>query len=166
MNKHKWLPQPLLSLALLLVWLLLVDDYSAPGHWVFGALLAWLIPRLLGHWWPPLPRIASWPALLLFVWRSLVDIILGNLQVARLALGPQSHLQPVLVRFESELDNELALFMLMSAVSLAPGSVAVTFNPQDNSIEVHALHCTDEAELVADIRQRYEQLLKKVFAPC
>lgn len=166
MNKQKWLPQPLLSLTLLLVWLLLVDDYTAPGHWVFGALLALVIPRLLGHWWPPLPRIASWPALLLFVWRSLVDILLGNLQVARLALGPQSHLQPVFVRFESELDNELALFMLMSAISLAPGSVAVAFNPQDSSIEVHALHCTDEAELVADIRQRYEQLLKKVFASC
>lgn len=166
MKQRKWFAQPLLSLMLLLVWLLLVDDFTAPGHWLFGALLALVIPRLLGHWWPPLPRIASWPALLLFIWRSLVDIILGNLQVARLALGPQRQLQPVFVIFHSELDSELAVFMLMGAISLAPGSVSTHFNPADNSVEVHALHCTDEAQLVADIRERYEQLLKKVFAPC
>lgn len=166
MSTRGWLQQPLLSLVLLLGWLLLVDEFASPGHWVFGALLALAIPRLVGHWWPPLPRIASWPALLLFVWRSLVDIVMGNLQVMRLALGPQRSIQPVFVTFHSELDNELAIFMLMGAISLAPGSVSTHFNPADNSIEVHALHCTDEAQLVADIRERYEQLLKKVFAPC
>lgn len=166
MNQGKWLQQPLLSLVLLASWLLLVDEFLSPGHWLFAAVLALVIPRVLGHWWPPLPRIANWPALLLFVWRGLVDIVMGNLQVARLALGPQRAIQPAFVRFTSELDNELAVFMLMSAISLAPGSVSTHFDPQDNSIEVHALHCTDEEQLVADIRQRYEHLLKKVFAPC
>lgn len=166
MNTRSWLPQPLLSLVLLAVWLLLVDDYSSPGHWVFGAVLALAIPRFIGHWWQPLPRIASWPALVVFLWRVLVDIIVGNLQVARLALSPQTDIQPVFVSFTSELESELALYMMMSAISLAPGSVATRFDPANNSVEVHALHCTDEDELVADIRQRYEQLLKKVFLPC
>lgn len=164
MDRKKWLQQPLLSLVLLLCWLLLVDDFTSPGHWLFGALLGLVIPRLLVHWWPAMPGIASWRALLQFLWRGMVDIFMGNLQVARLALGPQQHLQPVFVRFETRLDNELAIFMLMSAISLAPGSVSTCFNPDDNSIEVHALHCTDEQQLVVDIRERYEQLLQKVFA--
>jgi len=54
--------------------------------------------------------------------------------------------------------------MLMSAISLAPGSVSTRFDEETREVEVHALHCTDEAELVAEIRQRYEQLLQRVFA--
>lgn len=164
MGKKGWLQQPLLSLVLLAGWLLLVDDFTSPGHWLLAAILALGIPRLIGHWWPPLPRVASWSALGLFIWRSLVDIFLGNLQVARMALGPQSGLEPAFVTFETKLDNDLAVFMLMSAISLAPGSVSTRFDEVSRQVEVHALHCTDQQALVADIRQRYEQLLQKVFA--
>ena len=163
MGKKGWLQQPLLSLVLLVGWLLLVDDFSSPGHWLFAAILALAIPRLVGHWWPPLPQVSSWSALVLFIWRSLVDIFLGNLQVARMVLGPQGKLEPVFVTFETKLDNDLAVFMLMSAISLAPGSVSTRFDEVSRQVEVHALHCTDQQALVADIRQRYEQLLQKVF---
>lgn len=164
MGTKGWLQQPLLSLVLLACWLLLMDDYTSVGHWLFGSLLALGIPYLLGHWWPPLPRIADWRALTVFVGHSLVDIIIGNLQVARLALGPPTRLQPVFVRFETRLDNDLAIFMMMSAISLAPGSVSTHFDEDTRLVEVHALHCADEEVLIADIRRRYEQLLQKVFA--
>lgn len=164
MGKKGWLQQPLLSLVLLAGWLLLVDDFTSPGHWLLAAILALGIPRLIGHWWPPLPRVASWSALALFIWRSLVDIFMGNLQVARMALGPQTGMEPVFVTFATKLDNDLAIFMLMSAISLAPGSVSTRFDEVSRQVEVHALHCTDQQALVDDIRQRYEQLLQKVFA--
>lgn len=164
MAKKGWLQHPLLSLVLLVGWLLLVDDFASPGHWVLAAVLALGIPRLVGHWWEPLPRIASWSALALFISRSFVDICLGNLQVARLALGSQAKLDSVFVTFTTELDNELAVFMLMSAISLAPGSVSTRYDEATRQVEVHALHCTDKQALVDDIRQRYEQLLDKVFA--
>lgn len=164
MNRKGWLQQPLLSLVLLASWLLLVDDYSSPGHWLFALILALGIPRLLGHWWPPFPRIASWSALAVFAWRSLTDIVMGNLHVARLALGSQAHLEPAFVTFETRLDNELAVFMMLSAISLAPGSVSIRFDENSRQVEVHALHCTDHEALVEEIRERYERQLQKVFA--
>lgn len=164
MQKKGWFQQPLLSLVLLAGWLLLVDDYTSPGQWAFAIVLALGIPRLLGHWWQPWPRIASWSALGVFVWRGLNDIIMGNLQVARLALGSQKHLQPAFASFETRLDNELAIFMMLSAISLAPGSVSTCFNEESRMVEVHALHCPDPDVLVEEIRQRYEQQLQKVFA--
>ncbi len=164
MNRKGWLQQPLLSLLLLAGWLLLVDEYSSPGHWVFALVLALGIPRLLGHWWPPFPRVVSWSALIVFVCRGLTDIVLGNLQVARLALGPQAHLEPVFVTFETRLDNELAVYMMLSAISLAPGSVSTRFDENSRQVEVHALHCTDREALVEEIRERYERQLQKVFA--
>ncbi len=164
MSPKGWLQQPLLSLVLLASWLLLVDDYNSPGHWLFALVMAIALPRLLGHWWQPFPRIASWGALAVFFWRGLTDIIMGNLQVARLALGSQAQLEPVFVSFKTELDSELAVFMMLSAISLAPGSVSTRFDEDTRQVEVHALHCSDQDALVEEIRVRYERQLQKVFA--
>lgn len=100
----------------------------------------------------------------MFFWRGLTDIIMGNLQVARLALGSQAQLEPVFVSFKTELDSELAVFMMLSAISLAPGSVSTRFDEDTRQVEVHALHCTDQDALVEEIRVRYERQLQKVFA--
>ena len=164
MLKKGWLQQPLLSLVLVISWLLLVDTFTSPGHWLFAVALALVIQRLIGHWWEPLPKIVSWKALLLFGWYVFIDICKGNLQVARMALASQEELQPAFLRFETTLNNDLAIFMLMSAISLSPGSVPTCFNQESGSIEVHVLHCTDEEAQVMEFRQRYEQLLQQVFA--
>lgn len=158
-----WFKQPMLSALLLLAWLLLVDSFTSPGQWVFGAILALAIPRLMQNWWLPGPKIRSWSALVVFLWRALTDIVLGNIEVARLALGPQAKLEPKFVEFHTVLNNELAIFMLMSAISLAPGSVSTCYNRETKRVEVHALHCTDVDALRAGIRQRYEVLLQQVF---
>lgn len=158
-----WLRQPMLSLLLLFSWLLLVDSFNSPGHWLFAVVLALLIPRLLHGWWSPAPKISNWRALLLFIWRTLVDIVLGNIQVAKMALGPQKHLQPGFIEFYTQLENDLAIFMLMSAISLAPGSVSTCFNPETRRIEVHLLHCENEQQELDGIRQRYEEVLQQVF---
>lgn len=158
-----WFKQPMLSALLLLAWLLLVDSFTAPGHWLFGAILAVLIPRLTQNWWLSAPKIRSWSALVLFFWRALTDIVLGNIDVARLALGPQARLEPKFAEFYTELDNDLAIFMLISAISLAPGSVSTCYNRETKRIEVHALHCTDVDALLDTIQQRYERLLQQVF---
>lgn len=160
----KWLGQPFLSALLLVSWLLLVDSFSSPGHWLFGALLAVLIPRLLHGWWPPSPRIKSWPALLVFFQRALVDIVLGNIEVAKRALGSQDRLRPEFIEFHTSLKDDLAVFMLMCAISLAPGSVSTCFNRESRRLEVHLLHCDDAQRELENIKQRYEQLIQQVFA--
>ena len=66
MNRSKWLTHPLGSLGLLLVWLLLVDDFTSVGHWLLGGFLAVLIPRFTASWWPRLPRIRSWKHMFVF----------------------------------------------------------------------------------------------------
>lgn len=159
-----WFRQPMLSLLLLLSWLLLVDSFTTPGHWLLGIALALIIPRLIQTWWLPAPAVQSWTALGLFFWRVLVDIIKGNIEVARMALGPQERLEPKFIEFETTLDNDLAIYMLMSAISLAPGSALTGYDEPCKRIGVHALHCTDTGQLEAGIRERYENILHRVFA--
>lgn len=164
MSRTKWLAHPLGSLGLLIVWLLLVDDFTSVGHWLLGGFLAVLIPRFTVNWWPRLPHIRSWKHVFIFSQHMLVDIIIANFQVARLAVGRVDTLQPVWVQVPYELDNDLAIYLLASAISLAPGTVAASVNRQESLLTVHALHCEDEHALIAEIKQRYEQPLREVFA--
>lgn len=164
MSGGKWFAHPLGSLGLLLVWLLLMDDFTSVGHWLLGGFLGLLIPRLTSTWWPRLPRVCSWQQLFIFSQHMLVDIVVANFQVARLALGRVDNLQPCWVQVPYDLDNDLAVYLLASAISLAPGTVATSVNRQQRILTVHALHTKDEQALIAEIKQRYEQPLKGVFA--
>ena len=164
MSRRKWLVHPLASFGLLMVWLLLVDDFTSVGHWLLGGFLAVVIPRLTAGWWPRLPRIRSWKHLFIFSRHMFLDIIIANFQVARLALGRMDTLQPAWVEVPYELDNDLAIYLLASAISLAPGTVAASVNHQTSTLLVHALHCEDVPALIAEIKQRYEQPLSEVFA--
>lgn len=164
MSRGKWFAHPVGSLSLLLVWLLLMDDFTSVGHWLLGGFLGLLIPRLTVTWWPRLPHIRSWKHVFIFSRYMLVDIIVANFQVARLALGRVDNLQPCWVRVPYDLDNDLAIYLLASAISLAPGTVAASVNRQERILTVHALHAKDEQALIAEIKQRYEQPLRGIFA--
>jgi multicomponent K+:H+ antiporter subunit E len=163
MKARRWLPHPLLSLTLLLVWLLLVNDMSL-GHWLLGALLGWLIPLLSQVFWINPPRIRKPLKLCLFFLRVLGDIVIANLQVAKLILGPSASLRPAFVEIPMLLEDELALTMLASIISLTPGTVSADLSDDRKTLLVHGLDVGDEVALVAQIKRRYEAPLLEVFA--
>lgn len=163
MKARRWLPHPLLSLCLLLVWLLLVNDFGL-GHWLLGALLGWLIPLVSQLFWINPPRIRQPLNLCLFLLRILGDIVIANLQVAKLILGPSSKLRPAFVEIPLLLEDELALTMLASVISLTPGTVSADLSDDHKTLLVHSLDVADEAALVHAIKTRYEAPLLEVFA--
>ncbi|WPC06396.1 Na+/H+ antiporter subunit E [Pseudomonas benzenivorans] len=164
MKTSRWLPHPLLSLSLLLVWLLLVNDLSL-GHWLFGALLGWLIPLVTQVFWINPPRLQRPLKLCLFLLRVLGDIVVANLQVAAMILGPSGKLRPAFVEIPVRLEDELALTMLASVISLTPGTVSADLSDDRKTLLVHSLDVADEAALVHEIKTRYEAPLLEVF-PC
>jgi multisubunit Na+/H+ antiporter MnhF subunit len=90
---RRWLPQPLLSAALLVVWLLL-NSTLAPAHLLLGALLAWLLPLLSAPFRPAPVRLRRPLLAARLLARVLWDIVLANIEVARRILGPEDALQP------------------------------------------------------------------------
>lgn len=160
---NRMLPYPFLSLCLLLVWPLLVNDFSL-GHWLLGGVLAvvipWLTRGLGGQPW----RVRRPFGLLLFILRVFGDVVRANLQVSRLVVGPVERLQPAFVEVPVELEHDLAIFLLASAISLAPGTVAASLSADRRRLLVHALHSEDDQALIAEIKSRYEAPLKEIFA--
>ena len=157
------LPHPLLSLLLLLLWLLLNNSVSA-GHLVLGAILAVLIPLYTRRFWPE-PADVHRPGLALrFSGLVLWDIFLANLRMARLLLGPREAIRPGFVRVPLDVQGEVAVTVLMSVVSLTPGTVSASLDAKRRHLLVHALSEEDPTELIREIKSRYEAPIKEIFA--
>jgi len=156
-------PHPLLSLALLAIWLLL-NNSASPGHLVLGALLAVLIPLYTRRFWPEPERVRRPGLVLRFAGRVLWDILVANFRVARLVLGPRAAIRPMFVRVPLDVEGDLAVTILASVVSLTPGTVSADLDADRTHLLVHALSEEDPADLIREIKSRYEGPIKEIFA--
>jgi multicomponent K+:H+ antiporter subunit E len=156
------LPHPLLSLAIALLWLGLAPQPSL-GALCLGLLLGVAIPRLTARFWPDRPRIASLRSAGRLIAVVLADILIANWQVARLVVGPVARLRPRIVRVPLDIDDPFVVTILGSIVSLTPGTVSLEIDRHTASLIVHALDVDDEAQLIGNIKVRYEAPLKEIF---
>lgn len=161
----RWLPHPLLSLLLLLVWLLL-NNTVAMGHVVLGAGLAVVIPFLTIGFWPEQVRVRRPWVLLKFTVVVLWDIVVANLHVAVLILGSTRKLQPAFMVLELDIRSPLGVSLLANTISLTPGTVSCEVSADRRQLLVHALHVTDVAASIREMKQRYEQPLMEVLGEC
>jgi multicomponent K+:H+ antiporter subunit E len=158
----RWLPSPRLSLVLCLLWLLLVNDFSF-GQVLLGAVFGVLVP-LVTHPFalerPPLQHPLKLIRFLLMVAR---DIVVANVVVAGLILGPRSRLHPAFVEVPLDVRDRYVVTILASIVSLTPGTVSADVDMQRGILLVHGLNVGDPQALIDDIKQRYEAPLKEIF---
>lgn len=161
-KKPSWLPHPLLTPLLLLVWLLLNNSF-APGHLLLGLLLGWAIPGLTQVFWPERVHIRQPLRLLRFGGLFLYDLLIANLAVARLILRGPRPLRPAFVVVPLDLQDELAISLLANCICLTPGTVSARLSIDRRHLLVHALDCADPAALVDSIKTRFEAPLKEIL---
>ncbi|GAA6146850.1 MAG: Na+/H+ antiporter subunit E [Thalassolituus sp.] len=155
------LPMPWHSLMLLVVWLLL--NGVSYGQLLLGTILGLLIPIMTypyvrGH--APIQKPFS---LVVYGLRLVWDIVVANLDVARRILLPNRFLKPGWLVYPLSMSEPFPVTILASSISLTPGTVSVEFSEDRSCLYIHVLHLTDEDELIAFIRRRYEQPLKEIF---
>jgi multicomponent K+:H+ antiporter subunit E len=162
---RRWLPHPLLTPILALVWLLLANSL-APGQILLGLLLGWAIPLFSRRFWPEPVPLRQPLTLLRFCGRVFYDIGVANLVVAWLILRGPALLRPGFVEVPLDLTSDLGLSLLANTICLTPGTVSARLSPDQRTLLVHALDPGDPAALIATIKARYEAPLKQVFEPC
>ncbi len=79
-----------------------------------------------------------WPRALAYPWWLLWQILVANVQVALLIVHPRMPISPVLLRFHSGLQSDLARLTLGNSITLTPGTL--TLRVDDDVFVVHALH--------------------------
>lgn len=171
--KFKFLPTPILSLLLFIVWLLLNNSLSA-GHLVLATVLAIVIPLMTSPFRAKQPLVIKPGLALRHLLLVLYDIITANIQVAVLILGPNKKLMPGFVKVPLDLTQSMPITILASTVSLTPGTVSAEVYPWRESLKtgeepaaqyllIHVLNLEDEQALINLIKTRYEAPLKEIF---
>jgi len=155
---------PLLTGALLVMWLLLNDSASL-GNVVLGTLLAVSLAWASAALRPLTPKIRRArlvPALLAYV---LYDIVRSNIGVARIVLGLARgrHVRSGFVHIPLELTDPHGLAVLACIVTATPGTVWVDHDLETSTLTLHVLDLTSEQEWIDWVKSRYESLLKGIF---
>ncbi|PJF11288.1 Na+/H+ antiporter subunit E [Pseudorhodobacter sp. MZDSW-24AT] len=160
----RFLPHPLLSCALTLMWLLLTR--FSLGHLVLGSAIALFAGLAFARIEPQAPRIRAWTPLLRLVGIVSVDIVRSNWAVARLMLtnGRHGARKSGFVRIPLRLRDPVALAVLAVVLTATPGTAWLEYDPEAGTLLLHVFDMIDEAEWHALIRDRYEALLLEAFA--
>lgn len=156
-------PHPLLTVALIVVWLMLVNKVT-PGNVLLGAILATLISLLTSAYWPNRPVVhrpirLAWYVLIVF-W----DIVVANVQVALIVLFKRNaDIRSAWVTVPLEVTSPEAITILAGTITMTPGTVSAMLAADGTAILVHCLHAPDPDAVRDDIKSRYESRLKEIF---
>lgn len=157
-------PHPYLTLTLVLLWFLLVNDWKL-GSLVMALILATLIPLLSADWWPDRPRIRRPVALAGYAVLVLWDVILANFHVARIILFlPADRIRSAWITVPLDLASPEAISLLAGTITMTPGTLTADLSADGRALLIHALHAPDPAAVRDEIKQRYEARLQRIFA--
>lgn len=157
------LPHPFLSIALIAVWMMLVNRF-AWGSLVFAVLVGIILPLATEAYWPDRPRRIRPGRALAYTLLVLWDIIMANITVGRLILFvPNSRFRPAWISIPLDLTRPEAITALAATITLTPGTVSCDLSERGDALLVHCLHAPDPQSVVDDIKARYETRLKEIF---
>lgn len=159
----RWLPSPLLSLALLLLWLML-NQTVEPAHLLLGAALAIAAPLLTAPLRPFKARIRRPGAILrLFCW-AFLEIIRSCFNVSRIILFSKAdNLNSQFIKIPLSLQDPTGLAVLSCLINCTPGTVWVEILQDTHELSLHVFDLHDENWWIDTIKQRYESPLMTIF---
>ncbi|MCW8038329.1 MULTISPECIES: Na+/H+ antiporter subunit E [Acinetobacter] len=158
---ERWFPHPLVSVIVGLSWLMLNHSLDA-GTILMALILAVGIPRLVRPFIARTPNIDWLPAIQLF-FVVLWDIIVSNVKVAKLVLGPMHKMHPKWFRIPLETQHEEVNTLLAMIITTTPGTVSAGIDQDRGDILVHALSADDTEAEIQNIKDRYEKPLMQIF---
>src|SRR5690606_36530367 len=158
---RRWIPHPLVALAMFIMWLLLTQSFSL-GQIVLAAIAAFL-----GSWGmaalrqEPL-RVRGVGAALTLAWTVFVDIIRSNFAVASIVLFPRRDQVAGFVHLPLDLREPRGLAILGLIITATPGTIWVQLARAQNILIVHLLALVGRDEGIAVIKDACQGLALEV----
>ena len=159
----RFIPHPLLSITLTLVWLGLVNKVT-PGNVLLGVIFGVIVPMITAPYWPDRPTLRRPMVAIRYVLVALWDIVVANVQVAlMIAFKRNADFKSQWITVPLDLTSPEAITVLAGTITMTPGTLSATLSADARSILVHCLHTEDPEGEVTTIKERYERPLKEVF---
>lgn len=156
------LPHPVLSAAIVVMWLLL--NRLSPGHLVLGVGVAIVVGQAMAALEPARPHIRRWDLVLRLILRVLPDIVRSNFAVARLILSNRrTSRQQGFVEIDLELADPTALAVLAIIITATPGSAWIDYDAARGRLLLHVFDLVEPDRWRETVNVRYGGLLKEIF---
>lgn len=161
---RRLLPHPLLAIAFLVLWLLLIESMS-PGAILLGIVLAVAGSAVLAGLGFPrgMPaRLRPVPGLLRDV---LVEVVRSNNAVARIILQTREpgERRSGFVQIPLDMRSPHGLSALACILTATPGTVWVDYDAKGGVMLLHVLDLVDEETWVRTIKDKWERRLMEIF---
>jgi multicomponent K+:H+ antiporter subunit E len=158
----RWLPYPLLTLSLTVMWVLL--HRPSLGHVLLGGAIAVAATWALARLQPAKPRLRRRLAMPRLLGIVLYDIVRSNIAVAGIILrGGRGGRTSGFIVIPLDLRDRTGLSVLAVIVTATPGTAWVEFDPAQGRLLLHVFDLVDEPAWQELIKQRYERLLLEIF---
>lgn len=160
---RKLLPHPLLSLALVGIWLLL--NQPSLGHLLLGTAIAVVAGRAMAALEPTRRRVRNPLAILKLFGVVFVDIVRSNIAVAHLIMtsGRHGKRHSAFVEIPLQLRDPLPLAVLSMIVTATPGTAWLEYDSETGVLLLHVFDMIDSDDWRSIIRDRYEAHLLEIF---
>lgn len=160
----RWLPHPVVSLALCGLWLLL-NQTLYPGHILLGVLLGIAAPILTRHLNPlGYPRLRKPLTALRLLGFASVEVVRSCFNVSRAILvadHPNLNSQFILVPLD--IRNPYGLAALSCLINMTPGTVWTELQNDNRELVLHVFDLHDAQWWIDTIKTRYERPLIHIF---
>ena len=157
------LPSPALSIALFVLWILLMQSLSW-GAIVLGGAFAIFWPAVTKPLMSVPLRIRKPLVCIALFGRVVADMLRSNIAVARVILARRSEVsRSGFVRIPLELRDPKGLAALAMIVTFTPGTAWAQLTADNRVLLLHVLAIEDESRTVSFIKRRYERPLREIF---
>jgi multicomponent K+:H+ antiporter subunit E len=159
----RWLPMPLLSAFLAIMWLLLAQSVE-PGHVLLAVLLGLWVPLASARMRPLRPRVRRPLVIALLFVHVLIDIVRSCINVSLIILGPREWRQRSgFMSIPLDLRDPHGLAVLSAIINSTPGTVWAEISEDRLLLMIHVLDLHDEQWWTNTIKTRYETPLRAIF---
>lgn len=157
-----FLPYPLLTLGLALMWLLLTG--FTPGQVVLAAAVSIAASHALKALGEVSPKIGRWTAIPELFGIVLYDIIRSNIAVTGILLSRGGRpLHSGFVTIPLRIRHPSSLAILSIIVTSTPGTAWIDYNSARGELVIHVFDLVDPEGWIDLIANRYERLLLEIF---
>ena len=126
-----------------LLWIIFNGKFTWEILWIgviVSALLYWFVCRFMGYSIKKdLHAIANDVQAAGYLWTLIVEVIKANTQVIFYIMTSKYEVRPKLVRFKTNLHQELSKVTLANSITLTPGTITVSLTEDE-----YVVHCLDE----------------------
>ncbi|MBE0655412.1 MAG: Na+/H+ antiporter subunit E, partial [Bacteroidales bacterium] len=78
-----------------------------------------------------------------FIFFYMYDVILSNISIAADILTPKHRMEPAIVDVKLHTTKENEILAISNLISMTPGSLALDYNREKNTLTVHVMYYND-----------------------